>query len=416
MVFSMKRVSIKYILLSFLLIIAFLFTINIKAIDKNKINIHVYTQVGCTNCHNMMEYLHELENKNDNITIIELNYDSSISSSDPKYEENKKILDGQKYFSELFEYENSGFPLTIIGNKCYLGYNNDIKVKIENDIKNFSIEEYTDIFKMYEEEIEITKDMISKDDTFNIPILGKVVAGKVSLLLASIVIGLLDGFNPCGMWVLLLILALLIQSNSKKKMIILGLAFIITSGVFYFAMMMSWMTLIRNLAGKRIFLIIVGVIALGVGGYNIYKFIKSKKENNDGCDVTSVETKRKLSKRIKDFINNKSLIIGVFGIIAITLLVNLFELACSAGYPLIFSTLLKASGVGIFREIMYTLVYVLFFVLDDLIVFIIALVTMNIKAISNKITKYANLIGGIIMIILAILMIFFPNVIANPFG
>ena len=408
----MKKEYFNKILIFIIFLLLFGISFKTKALDKNTINIHIYTQVGCTNCHNMMIYLGELEEKYDNVTVTELNYDSSIGKSDERYLENKQILDENKYFSELFDIDNVGFPLTIIGNKCYLGYNDDIKLKLENDIKNFSSEDYIDIYYLYQNGEEITKDMISKDDTFNIPILGKVTAGKVSLLLASIVIGLLDGFNPCGMWVLLLILSLLIQSDSKKKMVILGSAFILTSGIFYFAMMMSWMRLIRNLAGKRIFLMIVGVIALGVGGYNIYKFIKSKKENNDGCDVTSVNTKRKLSKKIKDFINNKSLIIGLLGIILITILVNLFELACSAGYPLIFSTILKASGIGKFGEIMYTLIYVLFFVLDDIIVFVIALVTMSIKAISNKITKYANLIGGIIMIILAILMIFFPNLLS----
>lgn len=412
----MKKVSFKKIIFALLLFVLIFISFKAIASEKNEINIHIYTQVGCNNCHNMKNFLKELEDKNENVNVIEFLYDSSIKDSDDKYEENVRIRQELDYFCELFDIDTPGYPLTIIGNKAYLGYNDDIKIKLENDILNFSNNDYTDIFKMYSNGEAIDKSLISHDDTFNIPILGKITAGKVSLLLASIVIGLLDGFNPCGMWVLLLILALLIQTNSKKKMVILGLAFILTSALFYFAMMMSWMTLIRNLAGKRIFLIIVGVIAIGVGGYNIYKFIKQAKENTDGCDVTSVNMKRSLSKKIKDFINNKGLIIGLLGIIAITLLVNLFELACSAGYPLIYSTLLKASGTSKFMEILYTLVYVLFFVIDDLIVFLIAIFTMNIKAISNKITKYANLIGGIIMIILAILMIFFPNIITGSIG
>ena len=47
--------------------------------------------------------------------------------------------------------------------------------------------------------------------------------------------------------------------------------------------------------------------------------------------------------------------------------------------------------------------------IDDIIVFTIALLTLKVKVISNVLTKYAHLVGGILMIIFGILMIFFPE-------
>ena len=54
----------------------------------------------------------------------------------------------------------------------------------------------------------------------------------------------------------------------------------------------------------------------------------------------------------------------------------------------------------------YTLLYIIFFLLDDLIVFFIAMFTMKIAGISTKYNKYSHLLGGIIMLIVGILLLF----------
>ena len=48
-------------------------------------------------------------------------------------------------------------------------------------------------------------------------------------------------------------------------------------------------------------------------------------------------------------------------------------------------------------------------------VFIIAMVTLEITGISNKYNKYSHLIGGIIMLIIGLLMIFKPSILMLNF-
>ena len=62
-------------------------------------------------------------------------------------------------------------------------------------------------------------------------------------------------------------------------------------------------------------------------------------------------------------------------------------------------------GMGI----VYNLIYIIFFMLDDFIIFMIAVTTMNIKVISTKYSKYSHLIAGIIMLIIGILLILKPE-------
>ena len=102
----------------------------------------------------------------------------------------------------------------------------------------------------------------------------------------------------------------------------------------------------------------------------------------------------------------KSFILALIGIMALAFSINLIELACSAGLPVLFTQILAINNLSIFEYGLYIFLYLLFFIIDDLVIFIIAMITLKITGISNKYTKYSHLIGGIIMLIIGILMAF----------
>ena len=89
--------------------------------------------------------------------------------------------------------------------------------------------------------------------------------------------------------------------------------------------------------------------------------------------------------------------------------VNLIELACSAGLPLVFTQILALNQIKEFSAFLYTLIYILFFLLDDLIIFMIAMLTTKVTGISTKYNKYSHLIGGLIMLLIGILLILKPE-------
>ena len=57
----------------------------------------------------------------------------------------------------------------------------------------------------------------------------------------------------------------------------------------------------------------------------------------------------------------------------------------------------------------YIFIYIFFFMIDDLIVFAIAVKTMELTGITTKYTKYSHLIGGLLMFIIGILLIVKPE-------
>ena len=111
----------------------------------------------------------------------------------------------------------------------------------------------------------------------------------------------------------------------------------------------------------------------------------------------------------KTFTKEKSLVLSILGAMGLAVSVNIVELACSAGLPLVFSELLTINNLSGINALLYILIYILFFLIDDIIVFTIAVITMTSNGISSKFNKYSHLVGGIIMLIIGLLLIFKPG-------
>lgn len=93
-------------------------------------------------------------------------------------------------------------------------------------------------------------------------------------------------------------------------------------------------------------------------------------------------------------------------------MVNLVELVCSAGLPAIYTQVLALSKLANWQYYLYIFIYVFFFMIDDLIVFSIAMLTLENTGITTKYSKYSRIIGGLIMILIGYLIIFKPNLLA----
>ena len=210
------------------------------------------------------------------------------------------------------------------------------------------------------------------------------------------------------MWVLLFLITMLINMKDKKKMWILGLTFLVTSALIYLLFMAAWLKVAISFTSTKIIRLLIALVALIGGSINLRSYINSKKKD-DGCEVVDDKKRKKIITKIKTIVKEKNFILALIGIITLAISVNLVELACSAGLPLIFTQILALNNLSKIKYAIYMLLYILFFLIDDIVIFVIAMCTLNIKGISSKYGKYSHLIGGIIMILIGILMIFKPE-------
>ena len=388
-----------------LVFITLLLIIPIKV--NAKVNMYLFYGDGCPHCAEEEKFFESyLENAED-VSLIKFEVWHS--------KENQELL--SKVQSAINNHSN-GVPYLIIGNKPIVGYyegitDEQIKNTVEKTKKNKKI---VDLVQKVIDNEEITDlDKVNgkigsekKDDDIKVPILGKVNAKNVSLPLLSVIMGLVDGFNPCAMWILLFLISVLIGMKNKKKLILFGSVFLLTSGLFYFLLMFTWLKAITSISLSLIFRTIIAIFAIGAGLYNLYNYRKSLKKD-DGCTVTSKKQRKNIMIKIRKFTENNNILLGLIGIIILAIGVNFVELLCSAGLPIIYTEVLSINKVSGGMSIIYNLIYIIFFMLDDFIIFLIAVKTMNLKVISTKYSKYSHLFSGIIMLIIGILLIFKPG-------
>ena len=150
--------------------------------------------------------------------------------------------------------------------------------------------DYTDIVeKIKDNQLILPSDFLTEDfnggRTVSLPIIGEIELASFSLFLGAVFIGLIDGFNPCAMWILIFLITMLINLKDRKKMWILGLTFILTSGIVYYIIMMSWLQLVIQVALIKVFQIIIGVLAF-VFAFISLKHFNRQRTLDTGCEVT----------------------------------------------------------------------------------------------------------------------------------
>lgn len=240
----------------------------------------------------------------------------------------------------------------------------------------------------------------------SIPFLGIINLRDYSLLFLAVVLGFVDGFNPCAMWVLIMFVTILAQTGSRKKMFQVAGIFILAEAIMYYMILNVWYKAWDFVKLDNIVTPIIWVISIGAGAYFIYEFFTNKDWE---CKIISWDSKKNTISRIK-YIASKPMTIWVFFMtIFIAFSVNVIEFACSIGIPQAFTKLLEMSSLWFFEKQIYVLIYTLFYMIDDLVVFGIAIYAMSYLGITTKYTRYCLFIWGLIMIVLGYFFLFNPT-------
>lgn len=402
----MKRLN--YIIFTLILFLV------LGSVSAKEITINLFYSSTCPHCAAEKEFLNEYikENRNVKVELYEVT----------ENEDNAKLLDDVK---ETLGSINNYVPYTVIGEIGLTGYSDSIKNQIIHFVDKYQTEEYYDLVSKVKKEgkaIDLTKENDTKEvdnkkeseETIKLPIIGEVAKSKVSLPVAAIIIGFIDGFNPCAMWILIFLISMLLSIKDKKRRIGLGIIFLISSGIVYMLFMGAWLTIILSTIQIKMIQKLIGLVAIIGAIWNLYSYIKSKNQDV-GCEVTDENKRRKMMMKIKKYVSEKSFIIAALGLIGLSFSVNLVEFACSAGWPVVFTELLALHNLDSLSYFINILIYIIFYMIDDIVVFIIAMLTLEVTGISNKYNKYSHLIGGILMLIIGLLMLFKPSILMLNF-
>lgn len=389
----------------FLLLLTLLIPISVKA--DNKVNLYLFYGDGCPHCAQEEEFLKEYLKEEKNASLVKYEIWHS--------EDNREKL--IKVQNKLNNHEN-GVPYLVIGNKVIVGYSKGSTDKrIKKYVDNYKKDKkYEDVVGkiLKNKKVNEIKPTTEEVEEVNVPIFGNVKVKELSLPVLAVVLGLADGFNPCAMWILLFLITMLLNTKNRKRMWILGLTFILTSGLVYLLFMISWLSLASFISKIYLVRILIALVAFIVGFINLNNYYKSRKKDS-GCEVVKNKDRKKIMTKITKITNEKSFILAILGIILLAASVNIIEMMCSIGLPIIFTQVLAMNNLSVGSYAFYMFLYILFFLIDDIVVFVIAMTTLKVTGISTKYSKYSHLVAGIITILIGLLLLLKPSILMFNF-
>lgn len=360
------------------------------------VTIYFFEADGCPHCTDERPFLQELTRKYPGVTLKELEV--------TKNKDNAELL---KAVGKKMDLQTSGVPVTVIGKYHFVGWlNRETNGKPIEDALNCAINEgCTDVVQTIGQKSDKQVSSQPQKD-ITLPLLGSIDAAKFSLPALTVIVGLLDGFNPCAMWTLIFLIGLLVAMKDRLRMWILGIAFVLASGALYYTAMSAWLNVIIFLGFIVWIRVGIGSVAIVSGAYNIRDFIR----NNKGlCKVTRNKNRVLLLEKLKGIAQAPKFWLALVGIILLAIAVNLVEMLCSAGLPTIYNQVLALNNLSAWQNHLYVLGYIFFYMLDDLIVLIVAMITLKTTTFGMRYANWIKIVGGVVMVIIGILMILKPQ-------
>jgi hypothetical protein len=242
----------------------------------------------------------------------------------------------------------------------------------------------------------------SASPTIVVPLLGEIDPTRYSLLALTAVMGLADGFNPCAMWVLIYLISLIAGLKDRTKIWWLVGTFVLTSGILYFLLMTAWLNMFLVIGYLRPLTELVALSAIGFGASHLYELAWNRGVIE--CEVGDIEQRQRTMGRIRNLVLAPVGLGSLVLVVGLAFAVNAVEFICSAALPAVYTHLLALADLSTSAYYAYITLYVVFFMLDDLIIFGLAAFAIQ-KIINSRYAAISWGAGGVTLIGLGVWML-----------
>ncbi len=251
-----------------------------------------------------------------------------------------------------------------------------------------------------------TTQPIAPDAGIDVPVFGNLRVDKLGLPVFTFAIGLVDGFNPCAMWVLVFLLSVLVNIQDRRKILAIAGTFILVSGIAYFAFMAAWLNLFLLVGIARPVQILLGLFSIFIGIVNVKDFVAFKK----GISISIPESSKPgLYRRVREIVNAKYLYVAIGGAIVLAVVVNMVELLCTAGLPALYTQVLTMQQLPVWQNYLYLALYILAYMFDDTLLLTAVVLTLSHRKLQEREGQWLKLISGLVILALGLVMLFRPT-------
>jgi len=370
----MKIIS-KLILILYSLVIL-LFQAPKTVLSAQSIQIDFFYSATCPHCVQANKFLTDLKKDYTQLTIKKYEVSKNSNSLIAFYKKYKVPVQSQGLV-----------PVIFIDKQFFIGFNEDIGKEITQCV--------IDARKIE----TIGHNNCSSDRSIFLPLIGKVDLENIALPIIAILLGIMDGFNVCSLGALLIILALVLALKSRFKTLVFGGTFIITTAFIYGILIFFWYQLFNLITPYlRQMELLIGILTIGGGIYFLKEFIKFRKQGPTCSIGPAQKIEGGFSHKFQSLLENKAKTITIsFLILVFALVITVVEFPCSAAVPVVFAGILTKAQLSGWMYLVYIIFYVLFYMFDELLVFLIAFFTMKLWLASPKFITWITLLESIIM-------------------
>jgi glutaredoxin len=245
-----------------------------------------------------------------------------------------------------------------------------------------------------------------KNESIDTGLFGKISVSSMGLPLFTLAIGLLDGFNPCAMWVLLFLLSMLVHLKSRARMALIAGTFVLVSGAVYYAFIATWLNVFLLVGMSKAIHYAIASIAILIGAINIKDYFGV----NNGFSLSiPASAKPGLYARMRATVISDSLLISLATAATLAIVVNFVELLCTAGFPAVYTSILAQHHLTSAEHYAYLGLYILGYMADDALMVGTAVMALSSQKLTERAGQWLKLLSGVVMLLLGAVMLLKPE-------
>ncbi len=367
-----------------------------QSASASDVRLHFFYAENCPGCRQQKPFIAELQQQHPQLQVQI--YDVWLERD--SYELMQSL-------AEATGAEIATTPTTAIGHRVWFGYNDEIAAEIRRAVENCLSDGCFDLVASLAAGTGPGDEAPGEAPlSANLP----VDPEAYSLPAFTIILGLLDSFNPCAFFVLLFLLSLMVHTHSRKRMLLVGGVFIFFSGLVYFCFMAAWLNLFLVAGQLPLLTTCAGLVALVIAVLNI----KDHFYLHQGPSLSLSETaKPKLITRMRNLLKGERLLPTLVGTVVLALVANSYELLCTAGFPMVYTRVLTLHELPAWLYYLYLGLYNLAYIAPLLLIVVIFAITLGSHKLSEFEGRLLKLTSGMMMLALGLVLVFRPILLQN---
>ena len=370
------------------------------SVSQKPPTLHFFWAANCPHCGEMQPFLQQLQQRYPELQVQ--TYDVW---------QNRAAFEQMVALGKRSGVTAVSTPTTALGDGVWFGFTPEIAAAVEAELRRCLAQGCADPLAPP----ETAPPPAAEPDAapLQLPVFGQVDPQAVSLPLFTLVIALLDSFNPCAFFVLLFLLSLLVHARSRGLMLLVGTTFVFCSGLIYFLFMAAWLNLFLLAGSLPLVTTAAGLVALLVAGINIKDYFRF----HQGVSLSIPEqAKPQLFERMRRLVKGGRTLSVLGATLVLALLANSYELLCTAGFPMVYTRVLTLRGLSSWQYYGYLALYNSLYILPLLSIVLVFTCTLGTRKLSEQEGRILKLVSGLMMLGLALVLLLHPALLNNVFA